>query len=777
MAGPSNSVDLSGFLAALLGAMGSGGGGAVPGGSNFAEQFRRLLDPAFAAEAGGGLGTDPDRVAGKSGGRALQIQRAEENKPFIGMLDPRTDTIKTLEAAGLFPTIQSLLNPQWLSNNVLSGTGTAPSRTASNTGLEGSGAAANPLMQMIFGGSAGGAGTPWAPPGRGGGAPSLPSSPGGGGGGGTVGGGTQAGGGGAPGSGGPTGNFPRDPGAGTGAGTNWGDPQVPSGLGDLMQPGFQNFNEKGEPDPQGNYNRLGQWIGAGTGPAMDPEQLRKILLGQEATLNPGSSPINWGAYGLSGDPGHVPLAPQNTQGPAPSGPQYNAMGQPMQIGGDPNVYGPSGHPISFFGPRVGTNETAENWMQFRAGGGMMDPAKTTIVGEQGPEAIVPTAGGQQVVPLGGGGGGMDPAAMMQMMQLMMGGAKGMAQGGILPPPITDPNQPILGGSMANTSMTPDPSIGGAGGPPGGATQPGLGNPGPGLGNPPPLGGNPGQFSPTQQPGALGQAAAFNPELDAFNSLKTALGMGWGGQANTAFNLGQGMLGAGGSAGDANSMRSLASGTSVTPEIQNALTGQLTSNPGQGVMNALQPVFNQNLQSAFGQLRSSAPSIFNSAQQLQGTDLARQSLNDFNLLSSQALQQGVGQQQNAASILGQLLGQNKQLNMQGFSQAGQLGQGNAAALGSLGQGAAGADMSALQTLLGGAGQAGQGQFGRLNQAAQTGMGAQQQGEQSRQFNLQYDLAAQNQAYNQSMNPTLQLLLAAMGLSEPTGLQTVVGSQKA
>jgi hypothetical protein len=361
-------------------------------------------------------------------------------------------------------------------------------------------------------------------------------------------------------------------------------------------------------------------------------------------------------------------------------------------------------------------------VQSKAAGGPLDPQAVTVVGEQGPEAIVPGPGGaQQVVPIN--------QQIMQMLLQM--GSQGMAEGGIL-------DQPILGSAMSGTP-------------------------------------NSGQFSGAQQPGALGQAAAFNPELDAFNALKGAIGTGWGSQANTAFGQGQGLLG--NTQGLMQDTRNLSSGNFVTPEMQTSLTGQMTSNPGQGVMDALQPVWNQNLQSAFGQLRNSSPSIFNSAQQLQGTDLARQSLNDFNLLASQALQQGVGQQQNAASILGQLLGQNKQMNLQGLGQAGALGQGAAQTLGGLGQGAAGADMSTMQTLLGGAGQAGQGQFGRLNQAAQTGMGAQQQGEQARQFNLQYDLAAQNQAYNQQMNPTLQLLLAAMGLSEPTGLQTVVGSQKA
>ena len=774
MAGPSNSVDINSFLAALLGTLGSGGGGVVPGGANFTEQFRRMLDPAFAGELGpdgGPLPGGSNVGAVQSGGRSFTLQEASKDQPYIGMVDPRTEQIRALETAGMFPTVQSLLNPQWLSNNVLSGTGTAPTRAQGNVGLEGGagGGVPNQLMDMLFGGSLGQsqASTPWAPPGRGGaGSGAPPTGPGAGGPGGNPG-PRPSGDPGGPPLGGPSGYFPRESGAGTGAGTNWGASQIPSGLPAGMpqtQPGFQNFNEKGEPDPQGNYNRDGAWIGPANlkPPGEDPDRLRKTLLAEQGRLPKGASPINWGAYGFDDTPEHKPLpdidwatySRKPAVQPSPSGPQYNAMGQLMKPGDNSNVYGPSGNPIMFFGPRVGTEETAENWMQFRAGGGMMDPTKMTIVGEQGPEAIMPTAQGQQVVPLGqgAGGGAMDPTAMMQMMQLLIGGAKGMAQGGILPDPLLDPNAPVWSGQMANATAQPDPGIGGAAG-------------------------NPGQFSGANQPpgGAIGATLSFNPELDAFNASKNALGLGWGSQGNTAFDLGQSLLG--NTQGLMDQSRQVGGQSFVTPELQQSLTGQMNQNPGQNVMAALQPVWEQNLRGAMGQLNASAPSTYNSAQQLEGTNLARSALNDFNLLSSQAMQQGVGQQQNAASILGQLLGQNKQLNLQGVGQAGQLGQGAAQTLGGLGQGAGALDLQALQNLQGSASQAGQGQFGRMMQAGQLGQGQQGQGEQARQFNLQYDLAAQNQAYNQQMNLTLQLLLAAMGLSEPTGLQTVVGSQKA
>jgi len=136
------------------------------------------------------------------------------------------------------------------------------------------------------------------------------------------------------------------------------------------------------------------------------------------------------------------------------------------------------------------------------------------------------------------------------------------------------------------------------------------------------------------------------------------------------------------------------------------------NPGQGVVNAMTPVFSQNLQNSLQQLRNLAPSVYNSGVAIQGTDLARQALNDYNLLGAQALQQGVGQQITGAGTLGGLA-----------------------------------------------------------------LGGQQLGENARQFNLNYDLAAQNQAYQQLMGPTLQMLLQALQGTQPVGNQVVVGSQKA
>lgn len=733
------------------GGNGSGGGGTSTGyGSNpmMLQILAQLMQGIGQGNQYTGL------LGGAMGTRNYDIQKATSSQPYIGLVDVSTPIMQAYEAAGMYPALQSLLNPTWMANQLSGMAGAVPSRAAGDAGLAsaaGTQGAGN-LLQALFGGSIGMDQNPWTPPARpnGGGGTQLPPQlpPG------------------LP----PTGGTGTPPTGGAGTTPPTGGTQPPpAGAGGTVVPGtpdnnyggsygIPNYNAQGQVDPAGTFNAFGlplNWNGGG----IDPSILLASLLRQESALAPGSTPINWEAYGFSSDPGHAQTGAVdfNTYTQQPPATEAPAVG-PAGTGStnNANVTAPM-----FVGPRTGTGETWESWWQglapqydpwkqqnagaygmpvdAKAAGGPLDPSALTVVGERGPEVIAPTAQGQQVIPIN-----------QQLMQLLLGaGAQGMAEGGILDQPLLDtqPQAEFLG---ANNMI---PSTANS------------------------LSSNPGQFSGANQPagGAIGQTLSFNPELDAFNATKDALGLGWGQQGNTAFNLGQGLLG--GTGDLMQQSRQIGTGSFLTPELQQSLTGQLTSNPGQGVVDALRPVFEQNLQGAFGQLRSSSPSIFNSAQQLQGTDLARQSLNDFNLTAAQALMQGVGQQQNAASILGQLLGQNRGYQLQGLGQAGALGQGAAQTLGGLGQGAASGDLSALQTLLGGAGQAGAGQFGRMMQAGQLGQQQQQAGEQSRQFNLQYDLAAQNQAHQQAMTPTLQLLLAAMGLAEPTGLQTVVGSQKA
>ena len=186
---------------------------------------------------------------------------------------------------------------------------------------------------------------------------------------------------------------------------------------------------------------------------------------------------------------------------------------------------------------------------------------------------------------------------------------------------------------------------------------------------------------------------------------------------------------------------LLSGSGANPEGQvfdaafQGLGGQLTQNPGQGVVDSLQPIFQRNLSDSLGQLRNTSPSIFNSAQVLEGTDLARRANQDFNNTSAQALLQGAGLQQGAAQTLG--------------------GLANSAGNGQFGR-ALGAGQQALQLRGQDLGQ----QLG-LTQLAQ----------QQQQFLSQFGLAQQGQGFDQTINPTMQLLLSALGISQPTAFQTV------
>ena len=150
--------------------------------------------------------------------------------------------------------------------------------------------------------------------------------------------------------------------------------------------------------------------------------------------------------------------------------------------------------------------------------------------------------------------------------------------------------------------------------------------------------------------------------------------------------------------------------------QNGVLG--SGGGGQGILAALQPLFQQNLQFGLNALNSSVPSARNSGAAIQGADITSRALNDYNVLAAQAMQQGQQNTLGGLGILGQL-----------------------------------------------AGQAGQGQFGRNLQAGQL----------STQRDLGFGnlaLQAQQQGYNQAVNPTLQLLLAALGMATPTAYQTVV-----
>jgi hypothetical protein len=263
--------------------------------------------------------------------------------------------------------------------------------------------------------------------------------------------------------------------------------------------------------------------------------------------------------------------------------------------------------------------------------------------------------------------------LMQWLQSM--GLQTRAGGGPL-----DPNAFTLVGEQGPELIAP--AMMGQNVIPAGATanmvKPPIGgnpnNPGmPGTGGVENLGPNMPQLSGQQASGMgmLGSLLGNNPELDAFTAMR------------------QQMLQAGGAGMN-----------------------------GQGVVNAMQPVFQQNLRFGLNELANRVPSVRNSGAAIEGADLTSRALNDFNLAAAGALQNG------------------QQTQLQGFGTLGQL-----------------------------ASNAGNGQFGRALQAGQLstqrdlGMG-------------QLGLQAQQQQWNQSVGATMQLLMAALGMATPTGYQTLI-----
>lgn len=108
------------------------------------------------------------------------------------------------------------------------------------------------------------------------------------------------------------------------------------------------------------------------------------------------------------------------------------------------------------------------------------------------------------------------------------------------------------------------------------------------------------------------------------------------------------------------------------------------NMGQGVINAAQPIFEQNLQRGADILRQSGPRFASNTERLVG-EQTQHALNDFNLFQANALQQG--QQQQLANLVGagdfgntmqgQALGFDAQMLSQLLGLAGTGGMGPAA----------------------------------------------------------------------------------------------------
>jgi hypothetical protein len=119
--------------------------------------------------------------------------------------------------------------------------------------------------------------------------------------------------------------------------------------------------------------------------------------------------------------------------------------------------------------------------------------------------------------------------------------------------------------------------------------------------------------------------------------------------------------------------------------------QILSGPGAGVLDPLKASFQQNLGDQLSQLNASTPGRFSSANLYQQGLTRERSLNDFNTLGANILQQGVQNQLGAANTLGALSGQAGQAPFNRLATAQQLGQGQS-----------GMNLQALMSLLGLAG---------------------------------------------------------------------------
>lgn len=79
------------------------------------------------------------------------------------------------------------------------------------------------------------------------------------------------------------------------------------------------------------------------------------------------------------------------------------------------------------------------------------------------------------------------------------------------------------------------------------------------------------------------------------------------------------------------------------QAANPFAGMGQTNPGQAVIDAQLPIFQQQLQRAQGDLANATPGRFSSAFADQSMDLTARALRDFNMFGAQALQQGQQQQ--------------------------------------------------------------------------------------------------------------------------------------
>lgn len=168
--------------------------------------------------------------------------------------------------------------------------------------------------------------------------------------------------------------------------------------------------------------------------------------------------------------------------------------------------------------------------------------------------------------------------------------------------------------------------------------------------------------------------AYRGALGLQNSLLQFLQGGTGGvQRGTGGGLDVllGLAGVGGNTGQQRGSTGVGQmSNQQSPEMRTlnvafpALQQILTSNSAASGLSALQPVFQQNLQDQSNRLTATAPGGRFSSGMLQAqAQLGQRSLNDFNLMASNMLQEGIRNQLGAAQTLGGLSNQagNAQMN--------------------------------------------------------------------------------------------------------------------
>ena len=345
-----------------------------------------------------------------------------------------------------------------------------------------------------------------------------------------------------------------------------------------------------------------------------------------------------------------------------------------------------------------------------AGGGVVPPMLPSVPTKQPRPTGVPTNGGEFNL-----GGAMQPMAPPTQIPANM---NPQAPGGT-PPVMGSPN----GGGVQTPQQRMESFFG-----PLGITPSGLQNQATNT-----LGNFLSQPSPEQRAAEITMPQLQNTinggspfTQGAMNRL---MGMQSGAGADVEGRLGQ--IGNGPSTGNAMlemMLQRLGMGGNVQANTANEGVDLLRSiaggsNPGQGVVNALQPQFQRNLATA-----NQAGGRFGSGNAIMRT----RALEDFNTTAANALQRGVDQQSLAASNMGNLIlggntlgaqtalgNQGHQLNALGMSQQGNQAMGNQVlqALSQLGGFRLAAQGQDAQNATN-AGQLGLGQGGLQNSAAQT-----------------------------------------------------------